>query len=190
MDFFLLEPEKLKVSLTREDMDALELDYDAMDYNDPATRIALTSLLDKGRAQTGFHPRRAKLYIEVFPTEDGGCVICYTKLPGGEVLPSGQFQPGPAPVVFAFDHPGPLLEACRQLHSRYAHRILQSSLCQLGTGYRLILYPLDYADPLTVSMLLEYGTSMGEGSILAAYAQEHGTLLVPEDAVELLAGLA
>lgn len=87
MEFVLVDSDKLKVSLTQKDLEEMGISYESIDYSDENTRKALVSLLEKGRAQTGFNPRRAKLYIEVFPSQDGGCVIYYTRLQGERFLP-------------------------------------------------------------------------------------------------------
>lgn len=189
MEFRLVDPDKLKVTLTAADLEALGLDYDRLDYSDESTRQLLISLLEKGRAQAGFHPRRAKLYIEAFPSEDGGCVLYYTRLTGGEVFPAGRFAPGPAPVVLAFSDPDILLRACAQTARLYAHRILKSALYKFGSAYRLVVYPLDYTDSRSASFLAEYGEPVGEGSVLAAYVEEHGEALLRSHAIEALAKL-
>lgn len=187
MEFHLVHPDKLKVVLTKGDLEALEIDYQDMDYSDEATRSALLALLEQGRVQAGFRPRRAKLYIEVFPSEEGGCVIYYTRLTGGELYPSGRYSPGPAPVVFAFPELDDLLEAAAKISGRYAHRIYKSSLYKMEDVYRLIVYPLDYADRLSIWFLCEFGRLVGEGIVLAAYTEEHGKLLADGDAIEKLA---
>lgn len=189
MEFFLVDPDKLKVSLTRTDLEELGIDYQSLDYSDESTRDALVSLLEKGRALAGFNPRRAKLYIEVFPSRDGGCVIYYTRLQGGEFFSAGRFVPGPAPVVFAFDSPEELIRACAGAKERCIHRILRSRLYLLETQYRLVVWPLDYLDNLSVLFLSEYGRPVGEGAVLAAFIEEHGKLLVWENAIEAMAEL-
>ncbi len=189
MEFILVDDDKLKVSLTREDLEELGINYESIDYSDENTRKALVSLLEQGRAQAGFNPRRAKLYIEVFPSQNGGCVIYYTRLQGGEVFAAGRFVPGPAPVVFAFECSEALIRACAGAKLRCVHRILRSSLYLLEKQYRLVIWPLDYSDNLSVLFLSEYGKAVGEGAVLAAFTEEHGKLLVLENAIETLAEL-
>lgn len=183
-------PDKLKVSLSREELEELGVDYDSLDYQNPATREILLGLLERGRKEAGFSPRRAKLYIEVFPSEGGGCIIYFTRLPNGELMPAGRFVPGAVPAVFAFGDTEVLIQACAGLHELYAHRVLESALYRVGQGYRLVIYPLDYADNLSSSFLGEYGTYVGRGAVLAAYCREHGALLIEKDAVAVLAGLS
>ncbi len=188
MEFTLIGEDKLKVTLTAADLATLGIDPSALDYSNEVTRAALLGLLERGRETAGFHPRRAKLYIEVYPNDSGGCVIYYTRLAGGELSRRG-FTPGPAPVSFAFGDIHVLLRACAGVYARCGHRILRSALYRLGGEYRLLIWPLDYADNLSVSFLSEYGALLGEGTVLAAFLDEHAELLIDGDAVERLSKL-
>jgi len=187
MDFHLISPDKLKVDLTAQDLVMLDIDYDDLDYKDERTRTVLIDLIIRGRAAVGFSPQGSKLYIEIYPREEGGCVVYYTRLQGGQLDSGGSFLPGPTPVVFAFEDPETLLRACRGAHNLYRHRILKSCLYTKGGHYRLIIYPLDFGGGISVSFLREYARLVGEGSVLAAHIEEHWQLLSAEDALEQLA---
>lgn len=189
MEFSLLGEDRLKVSLSPEELQELGVDYDSLDYQNPATRSILLQLLEQGRRSAGFYPRKAKLYIEVFPREDGGCVIYFTRLSTGELTAAGRFLPGTAPEVYAFADHEVLIRACAGLQERYAHRVLHSALYLLEGGYRLVVHPLDYTDNLSSSFLGEYGRYVGRGAVLTAFCREHGTPLLEEDAIAVLAGL-
>jgi len=189
LDFSLAGPDKLKIILTGEDLSELGVDYQNLDYKDENTRGILIRLLGEGRAKTGFRPQKAKLYIEIYPRGEGGCVIYYTRLAGGEMLPLGKFLPGPSPIIFAFEDTEVLLKACARTYELYRQRIFKSALYGLGREYRLIIYPLDYNDKRSESFLGEYGRLVGEGIVLTAYIEEHGSVLCPEDALDTLAGI-
>ena len=187
MEFSLAGPDKLKVTLSARDLQELGIDYQSLDYNDATTRKILLELLSQGRLITGFLPTRSKLYIEIYPREEGGCVIYYTRLAGGEMCLRGQFMPGPSPIAFAFEDTQSLLDACAKVYALYRHRILGSALYALGRQYRLIIYPLDFSDNLSVSFLSEYGKVVGQGAILAAYIGERGQLIHEPNALEVMA---
>ena len=187
MDFSLTGPDKLKVTLTPGDLAELGVDYASLDYKDEHTRKVLTGLLSKGRAEAGFSPGKSRLYIEIYPHGQGGCVIYYTRL--NSYAPGSNFALGALPIAFAFECADTLLRACSLAHTLYRHRILKSSLYAFGGGYRLIVYPLDYDDKLSVSFLCEYGRRVGEGDVLAAHIEEHGELLCESDALGVIAGV-
>ena len=175
--------DKLKVLLNRGDMDALSLDYESMDYSDEKTKQALLALLERAKAETGFQPRGAKLYIEVYPCEDGGCALYFTAMRRTPETPPAQ---GLVPVVFEFENLAALSEAAGKAFRRYGHRIYKSSLFRMAEKYRLVIYPLDYSDRLSVFFLSEYGKIIGEGHVLAAFTQEHGSEIVADTAMEVL----
>ena len=189
MDFSLIGSDKLKVDLTADDLTDLGLCYEELDHRDERTRAVLLDLIARGRAGAGFSPRNAKLYIEIYPRREGGCVIYYTRVGAGQFNADGSFLPGVAPVVFAFEDAGTLLRGCRQAHDLYRHRILKSCLFTRGRSYRLIIYPLDLGGGAAVSLLREYARLVGEGVTLAAHIEEHWQPLADEGALEVLAGV-
>lgn len=180
LDFTLVHENKLKAVLTAADMQELGLRYDDMDYNDAATRTALVSVLDLARGKVRFNPRGAKLFIEACPCEGGGCVFYVT------CLREGRGGPGVVPVVFEFDGAGELTACAEKTQERYAHRILHSRLYRFGGRYRLVVYPLDYSDRLSIYFLSEYGKMVAEGELAAAFTAEHGEELIAQDAIAVL----
>ncbi len=186
MKFVLVSPGKLKVTLSAVDLEEFSISYDAMDYTHNGTRQLLVDLLEQGKLETGFNPQHSKLYIEVYPTEEDGMVIYFTTLPSGHQLRKGSPK-APAPVIFSFEDIDDLTHACCKVYARYSHRIYKSSLYKLGKQWRLIVYPLDYADQLSVYFLSEFAPQIGEGEIHAAYVQEHGQEIILDTALDTLA---
>lgn len=189
MEFLLVNNDKLKVSLTKEDLIKLEIDYKSIDYSNNNTREMLVEILEKGCIETEFNPRNNKLYIEVFPAQDDGCVIYYTRLQGMELFGRSTFASRPVPVIFSFECAETVIEACACAKSRCAHRILCSSLYLYKKQYRLIIWPLDYLDNLSIIFFSEYGKILGAGDVLTAYIGEHGRLIIQENAIEKLSEL-
>ena len=70
---------KLKVILSRSDLQELDLDVETMDYGNVSTKRVFWEILDKARHITGFDVERAKLYVQVFPDAEGGCEMFITK---------------------------------------------------------------------------------------------------------------
>jgi len=185
----LLSPQKLMVTLRPTDLAELGISYESLDYADPLTRGILVTLLEQGKEETGFRPRNAKLFIEVFPTEEGGCVLHFTCLGPGRLSGPGSAESlAPSAVVFAFQDADELIDAAVKVFARYSHRIFKSSLYLLGGSYRLVVYPLDYADDLSILFLSEFAPKTGEGQVLAEFIDEHGALLIADTALDTLAG--
>ena len=184
MHISLIHENKLKVILTAEDMAELDLDYEQMDYADPQTRKALMRILKEGKAQAGFSPHKTKLFIEVYPCDGGGCVLYFTNLYAA--AKEGGSCSGMDPVLFQFQDVDVLTQGACMVFDRYSHRIYKSSLYLLDGCYRLIVWPLDYSDRLSVYFLSEYGEKVGEGELLAAFTEEHGQELIRDNAIDIL----
>jgi len=185
MEFTLITPDKLKVTLGPNDLAQLGISYEKLDYTDPASKRMLISLLEQGKHEAGFHPRKSKLFIEVFPSEEGGCIIYFTCLRTGQALSGG--REGPGAVVFSFSDIESVIQAATHVFARYSHRIYKSSLYRMEDGYRLLVYPLDYADHLSILFLGEFAPRTGEGEVLAAFIQEHGRSIIEDCALDTLA---
>lgn len=70
---------KLKIILTKNDMKKLDISCDSLDYASYTTRSAIGQILDKARSETGFTADGESLYIQAFPSTDGGCELFFTK---------------------------------------------------------------------------------------------------------------
>lgn len=79
MDLILISDDKLKITLTDKDMLELNLDIQTLDYSNVSTKKAFWEILDKAKVTTGFDADKSKLYVQVFPSSDGGCEMFVTK---------------------------------------------------------------------------------------------------------------
>ena len=79
MELIVVNSLKLKIILTPEDMRELNITNEALDYGSSATRRAFKSILEKVKNETGFETENDKVYVQVFPSNDGGCEMFLTK---------------------------------------------------------------------------------------------------------------
>lgn len=184
LDFELINEDKLKICLTRQDMDEAGLAYETMNYADAHTKRALLLLLEKAKNQAGFAPRGAKLFIETYETEDKGCDLYFTIIRRPSRLKGSQATI--PPVLFEFDGISELITGACKVFERYSHRIYKSSLYRLKGKYRLLVYSLDYSDKLSVYFLSEFASKISEDEVLAAYTIEHGREMLVDSAIDIL----
>lgn len=187
MEITLVSADKLKISLTRQDLDELDISYSSMNYADEATRSALLKLLEQAKHEAGFSPRGSKLFIEVYQNDEGGCEMYFTCIRKPARLSDSKDVISPA--VFEFENVDDLIIGASKALKRYGHRIYKSSLYLMGERYRLLVYHLDYSDKLSVYFLSEFGTILGNDEILAAYTIEHGREIIADTALDILSGL-
>ena len=79
MELIMVNSLKLKIILTPEDMRELNITNESLDYGSSATRRAFKSILEKAKSETGFETGNDRVYVQVFPSNDGGCEMFLTK---------------------------------------------------------------------------------------------------------------
>jgi len=75
MELILISSDKLKVIMSSDDLKSFNLTADDLDYTKVSTKHFFWSIIDKAHEQTGFNADKSKLYVQVFPSNDGGCEI-------------------------------------------------------------------------------------------------------------------
>lgn len=80
MELIMISDSKLKIMLTNEDMKAYAIDCSTLDYENTETRRAFWSILDEAKHRTGFDAASEKVFVQVYPSKEGGCEMYITKL--------------------------------------------------------------------------------------------------------------
>ena len=185
MEYQQLGPRRLRVALTREELEELGLSYDALDYRDLRTLSLLLTLLETARGAVEFEAG-GRILVEVAPAGEGGCEICFSGLGRRRPQRWKVRRHVAAPVVYAFDDVDALIEGSVKLFRRCSHRILRSALYRMGRGWRLVVHPLDEAGGVTLSLLDEFAPRCGEGELAEAWLGEHAEQVLDDKAVDLI----
>jgi len=81
VEFKLVSENKLKIVLTNEDMESMDITYDEIDYENTNTKKILREIFDTAKRLTGFDASCEKIFVEVHPDrKNEGCMISVTKL--------------------------------------------------------------------------------------------------------------
>ncbi len=167
MELIQISDNALKVSLTREDMEFYDIEFEMLDYENTQTRRAIWNILDEAKRSLGFEAARDSLYIQAYRSKCGGCELFVRR--EGEKAVKRQF-------LFEFDSMEMLLYACARLKN-----------CKAGEGKA---YTGDngklYLELCGVPMFLFEIASKCEYA--DGFLDEHTSLLC-ENAVHTLAGL-
>jgi len=83
MEMILISSNKLKIMLDREDMESYSLSCDTIDYDNTETRRAFWNILDDAKHKTGFDAASDRVFIQVYPSKNGGCEMFVTKVREG-----------------------------------------------------------------------------------------------------------
>ena len=80
-----ISDEKILVALSDKDMNELGITYDEMDYSNIETRRVIWTILDEAKHSLGKPlDTDGKILIEVTPSDDGGCIMCFTSMPSSD----------------------------------------------------------------------------------------------------------
>ncbi|MBR3993864.1 MAG: adaptor protein MecA [Clostridia bacterium] len=82
MELIVINQEKLKIILTPNDMTKYNITPEELDYNKVTTKHILWDLLEKAQKEKGFDTDMSKLYVQIYPSRDGGCEMYITKFSG------------------------------------------------------------------------------------------------------------
>ena len=70
----MISGEKLKVMLSSADMEYYAISCDMLDSGNAQSRCAFRKILEDARGQCGFDAAGAKVFVQVFPSKEGGNV--------------------------------------------------------------------------------------------------------------------
>lgn len=183
----IVDEKTVKVSLTRADMDDLNVCYDGLDYKNPLTRKMIVEVLEIIKSRLNLDLTEEKLIIEAFPYIDGGCIL-YIKINSEKRIVAAKKQKPSfnTPIIFRFKDINELSMGVSFLSKLYFHIILESSLYLLDDSYYLLIYSYFKMDDRISSALSECGEFYGKGAVKSAFLKEHGKELIKSDAVKKL----
>lgn len=179
MDIRQKNENRIIVELSREELCALHLTFEEMDYKNPQTRDALQSLLKNAAKTLGLPISSAeKLLIEAIPDDSGGCILLFT-------APMQKRRPfrGKALLknsVCGFACTVEDLDALYLLLQRLQTADTKFTACKLyraGKGYILAVKPEFLCFPQMRRLLSEYGSVAPLNRLSLACLSEHAELL-------------
>lgn len=196
MELLLISENKIKISLTKEDLDGYSITADGIDYDNTETRRVFWTLLDEAKRQTGFDAAKNRIFIQIYPGKDGGCELYVSKIKHSEredgiqlnvlkgILEKGKREKRAGPSVYRFDDVSGLLLACRRLRA-------------LGYGKGASAYSEEKrqfylsfdASENDFSFIGEYGEAQNDAYSVLLYINEHCKCICDGDAVERLGNL-
>ena len=185
MEFKRIGSQGLKITLNSTDMERLHITYESVDYADIHTRQAVNRLLELAKNSTGFELPAAKLLIEVYPGQDGGCTFYFSPLDDGiHSLLTSQGD-GRNPIILEVSTFHQVLEAAFHITRQFLSATQRSALYTDQKQYRLLLWPLAQQRTSLEQFCREYGTIVA-GKWACVFTQEHWTPLWEQEALESL----
>lgn len=188
MEFITVDNTKLKVILSPRDVESLAFS-ESSGVTENETKAVFRSILVKAKCKTGFSADNCKLFVQCFPSKDGGCELFITKLSVSEDI--GKRKYGVTRYILRTHSLENLSRACGFLDSRgFAFR--SNVYYDDTTGYCLVLampklpsYIAHFADEAFLSRLGEFGEYAELSNEKRLYIKEHCRLLCTGNAVKV-----
>ncbi len=191
MELIMISDTRLKVVLTRVDMEKYHLDFDGDAYESTATRRAMMRLFDDVKRRVGFDISDDRILVQIWQSSDGGCELYISKM---ESKPHTRRTPRVTACdfetqIYRFATLADLIAVCHALDARrYDH---PSEVLHADDGrWYLLLDGVEVTSPLdALSFIGEYAEK--QGATLSPYVlREHAVTIAREDAVAQFAALA
>ena len=198
MEWIRISNNKLKIMLTAEDAARYALCPDTADYADSITRNAFRAILTDMRGETGFDAADDKIYIQMYPSREGGCELFVTKMGidltpkrGGSTThkPKITKQTHKRQLALSFAELEHLIGVCKRLKSKHFRG---KSSVWLDKSHHYWLLLTDNGDPSKTRedyrFALEYG-EIESHDVARMLFPEHGKEICQENAVTTLGKL-
>lgn len=187
MELILINSEKLKIMMSRDDMAEYDITCESADYRNTETRRAFWSILDQAKRKTGFDAASDKIYIQMYPSKEGGCEMYVTKLVFREKNTEHSPLDEAEPLVYRFENLRTLLKVCAELD-----RLGYSGFGQSYTdksGFFLCLESEAVKNNAgRTAFLAEFGEKW-DGDVFFRYKGEYCSPICESRAVGILSGL-
>ncbi len=186
MEHILISPGKLKLMLTKSELDKYNLDSAALEGEHTYTRRVFRALLSDVKRVAGFDASSDKVFIQFYPSRDGGAEIYITRLLARD---EAQTKNTRQKAVYRFPTLSALLAACS--HADTAAQALESSAwCGAdGACYLIVTNAVNPSyERLNVAMRA-FGRKLTSPAA-SAYVAEHATCIAETNALSTLADLA
>jgi negative regulator of genetic competence, sporulation and motility len=113
MEMILISKSRLKVMLTREDMEDYDICPDMTDTSDPISRKIFWGILNEAKEKTGFDSEGHRIFVQMYPSRHGGCEMFVTRM--SEAASEDNKARSDIGVIYVFDSMDSMLMSCRYL---------------------------------------------------------------------------
>lgn len=152
---------KICVTLTKKDLQDLDITYEELDYSNIETRRVIWTILDQARKVLGKSiTLDNKLLINAMPANDGGCCLEFTQLTQ-EVNKSQRkavLKKEDEPILFCSFDLNAFLDCIKQVRLD-APRVREVSSYIYENNYYIIIYPQPQLSKGLLFQLCEYGNT-------------------------------
>ena len=187
MEHILISPGKLKLMLTKSDLDKYHLDTAELEGEHTHTRRAFRALLSDVKRVAGFDAASDKVFIQLYPSRDGGAEIYITRLIAAPE--DTRESRTPVTAVYRFPSMDTLLAACSHADTAYPPSHSSAWYGDDGAYYLIITNNAGLPHERLRAGMRVFGHAL-TSTAASAYVSEHASCIIENDALSTLRGLA
>lgn len=206
MEFILINDMKLKIMLSKSDLEEFDVRANELDYSNTETKRMFWDIIERAKKNVGFCCDGMRILVQLYASRDGGCEMFVSKLGDAyrDYLPAegdegsslhcqplykrdGQYTRKGA---FRFDRLEWLITVCRRLFN-IGYSGESSAYIGDDQSYYLFLDGLDATGYMPIdeyTFIWEYGSAVNTEAT-AELLCERGKQICAERAVEILSAL-
>ncbi|HHV60581.1 MAG TPA: adaptor protein MecA [Clostridiaceae bacterium] len=196
---------KIKISITDNDLEERNIDINSLNYNSLAAQELFWDLMEQAETEFGFNATNAQIVIEAAPETDGGFVVLITKMDEEDDFESinnyikdklstkknvriKRKRPDSkvytAVLLYSFKSFDDMCSLCRVIPK---DRLGSSSVYKYRDTYYLMITLKGFSSGCDLELMLsEYGNRILNINFYEGFLNEHGTVIIPDNAVEII----
>ncbi len=185
MELMLISRTTLKIVLTDDEMKK----YGLYDTDDISGKTQLSRLLDDIKSRSGFDTANSTVSIELFESIGGGCEMFISK-ESRKDTPSSLVREAKTEsiITYKFDAADVLISVSRRINAMQNPPRTRLICDECDNFYLMLTLKDARADKERLIFLDEYGERIFDSSI-RLYLDEHGRVICPDNAIEILSEL-
>lgn len=195
---------KIKVTISLNDLEERNIDLNSLNYNSPAAQELFWDMMEQAEVQFGFNTSDSQLCIEAIPDSDEGFIVTITKLDEDGDFESIQkyiknrFKKSDLRakrknrkicstiMIYCFEDFDDLCSLSKKLNGVYEG---ESTLYKCKDAYYLLITRNNFTDTnfrMFETLMSEYGKKISNLGFYEGYLNEYGTKIAEFNALEII----
>ena len=188
---------KIKITLTCNDMEIWQLDINKLSSNAPEARRFFWNVIERAENELSFDIKDSQLLVEATVNADGSVIhiskisqetedydkITKSKIRRVEVRVRRKTNAESRCTIFMFNSIDNAADACREISSKFDG---YSSLYKYNNKFYLMMYFSVPSEKRIFTIMSEFGTEIDNCNIMVGRLNEYGEPLIKEKAVYAL----
>ena len=191
---------KIKITLTCDDMEMWDLDIEKISTNAPQARDFFINIIERAESELSFDIKDSQLLVEAVMKTDGSVIhiskinpdsdelnkLTRARIKKIEVRVRRKSSNDNKCVVFVFDKFDDAVDACKLVTAIFDG---YSSFYKYDNRFYLVMYFINSADKHIDMVMSEFGSKAEKTNSLIGILNERGELMIKENAVNTLSEL-